>query len=145
MTGMGPIREDKGGGTAGSRTGATGEVGRKTVGCDGRRRGTRPAGGCYGEGDGSPHPRGDGEGRAVREPALRGRLVERLDVTGDEEREGAYGRWGEGMGPRIREDNGWGRPVREPALRCNSRRWGMMGKGNHRGRPYAGRWASVYS
>ena len=117
----------------------------------------RREGDVVGEEEGmGPRIREDnGWGRAVREPALRGRLVARLNVTGDHKGR-RYG-GGDGFPPlsspgagSAREkrkgglDDGGGCPRGTPLRRCRGG-GGMMGKGNHRGRTCAGRWASVYS
>ena len=108
-------------GTGGSRTAPTGDGGRGWVPAYARTTegdgGGRPRGTPLrevGEGDGSPHTRGQRRG------------------TGEGAHEGRpYGRWGKGMGPRIREDNGGGRAVREPPLRgMGSVEEGEGGKGS---------------
>ena len=77
-----------------------------------RAYGARKGKGREGEGDGSPHPRGQRMGKGwIPAPSSLGQAPRGNNGSGCENdglgRED--GRWGKGMGPRIREDNGWGR------------------------------------
>ena len=89
-----------------------------------------------GEGDGSPHPRGQRMGR--RWISASGLQCPGQGLRGNNGWGREDGRWGKGMGPRIREDNGWGGDGFPPglhggALRGNRECAGMTGGGARTG------------